>query len=170
MRKIVRILFDYLYKLNPKLSLKVLYRIKMKRKLNLKFPELYTEKIQWIKLNDKNPLMPMCCDKFHVREYVSAKGLNHLLIDLYWQGFNSDEIHYHKLPSEFIIKATHGAGFNIICVDKKKLDKAAVSVKLRQWLNQKYVTRFGEWFYGVKQPRIIIEQLLKSEDGSDLRD
>ena len=43
--------------------LKLQYRIKMGRKLNLEEPRRYSEKLQWYKLNYRNPLMQKCSDK-----------------------------------------------------------------------------------------------------------
>ena len=162
--------FNVLYKFNPELTLKLLYRLKMGQKLDLKNPKLYNEKIQWIKLNDKNPLMPMCCDKFWVREYVKSKGLENILIEQYWNGFDPNQIPYESLPEEFIIKVTHGSSFNIISTNKEKLNKVDVSIKINRWLKSKYLSSYGEWFYGVKKPRIIVEKLLETEDGSQLKD
>jgi len=142
----------------------------MGQKLDLKNPKLYNEKIQWIKLNDKNPLMPMCCDKFWVREYVKSKGLENILIEQYWNGFDPNQIPYESLPEEFIIKVTHGSSFNIISTNKEKLNKVDVSIKINRWLKSKYLSSYGEWFYGVKKPRIIVEKLLETEDGSQLKD
>ena len=61
---------NMLYRIDPELELKLLYRLKMGRHLNLKNPVTYNEKIQWIKLFYKNDLMPICADKYTVREYV----------------------------------------------------------------------------------------------------
>jgi hypothetical protein len=63
--------------------LQLQYWIKLKRKLDLKDPRRFTEKIQWYKLYYKNPVMPVCADKFAVREYIRDKGLGHILTDLY---------------------------------------------------------------------------------------
>lgn len=156
--------FNLLYRISPKLTLKILFRLKIKRKLNLNNPKTYNEKIQWIKLFDKNPLMPLCSDKYHVRDYVIKMGLGDLLSKLLWQGFNPNEIPFDDLPNQFVIKVTKGSGFNIICHDKSKLDKEATKRKLKKWLNQKFYISYGEWFYGIKEPRIIIEEFL-SEDG-----
>ena len=66
--------FNILYRMNPELELKLLFRLKCGYKLDLNNPKTYNEKIQWIKLYDHNPLMQKCCDKYAVREYVESKG------------------------------------------------------------------------------------------------
>ena len=160
--------FNILYKINPELDLKVLFRLKLGYKLNLKNPTTYNEKLQWIKLNDKNPLMPKCCDKYAVREYVESKGCKKLLNELLWEGFNPDEIPYESLPNKFVIKVTHGSTFNIICSEKSKLNVEQVNKRLKKWLKVKFLPCYGEWFYGVERPRIIIEKFIESDD--DLKD
>ena len=62
--------------------LKLQYKIKTGRALNLKDPQRYTEKLQWYKLNYKNPIMHQCVDKYLVREYVAKKGLEKILVEL----------------------------------------------------------------------------------------
>ena len=64
--------FNLLYKISPELTLKILFRLKTGYKLNLNNPVTYNEKLQWIKLYDRNPLMPKCADKYTVRQYVES--------------------------------------------------------------------------------------------------
>ena len=63
--------------------LKLQYRIKCGRKLDLKDPKRYSEKLQWYKLYYRDPVMQRCADKYLVREYVESKGLGHILNELY---------------------------------------------------------------------------------------
>lgn len=156
--------FNILYRISPKLDIKVLFLLKCGYKLDLKKPQTYNEKIQWIKLYDKNPLMPKCCDKFAVREYVESKGCKEILNELIWEGSEPKEIPFDKLPNKFVIKVTHGSTFNIICNDKTKLDRRAVIKKCNKWLRAKFIEAYGEWFYGIEKPRIIIEKYL--DDGT----
>lgn len=162
--------FNLLYKISPELDLKLLFRIKLGYKLNLNNPKTYNEKIQWIKLNDKNPLMTKCCDKYAVREYIENKGYGELLNRLIWQGFNPEDIPFEDLPNQFVLKVTHGSTFNIICTDKSKLDKEDAIKKCKKWLKAKFIPCYGEWFYGVEPPRIIIEEYLEGDDNKPLFD
>lgn len=162
--------FNILYKLNPELDLKILFRLKLGYKLNLKKPVTYNEKLQWIKLYDKNPLMTKCCDKYTVRQFIIDKGYERLLNKLIWEGFNPEEIPFDKLPDRFVIKVTHGSTFNIICTDKKKLCKQDVIKKCKKWLRAKFLPCYGEWFYGIEKPRVIIEEYLDGDNGMPLFD
>lgn len=162
--------FNLLYNFNPKLTLKILFRMKLGYPLNLENPKTYNEKLQWIKLYDHNPLMPKCCDKYTVREYIENKGYGYLLNELIWQGSNPEEIPFEKLPNRFVIKVTHGSTFNIICTDKSKINKTAIIAKCRKWLKAKFLPCYGEWFYGVEKPRIIVEKYLEGDNGMPLFD
>lgn len=162
--------FNLLYKISPELDLKILFIIKQGYKLNLQNPQSYNEKIQWIKLNEKNDLMPKCCDKYLVRQYVESKGLKDILNEIYWQGFNPKEIPFDSLPDKFVIKATHGSTFNIICKDKSKLDKKKTIKLCQKWLKHKFLPCYGEWFYGKEKPRIIVEKYLEQKESDQLYD
>lgn len=162
--------FNILYKINPELELKLLFRLKLGYPLDLDNPKTYNEKLQWIKLYDKNPLMTKCCDKYTVREYIKENGYEKLLNKLLWQGYDPQKIPFEKLPERFVIKVTHGSTFNIICTNKSKLDKKKIISKCKKWLNFRFLPCYGEWFYGVEKPRIIIEEYLEGENGMPLFD
>lgn len=169
-KNIILFPFNLIYKISPSLCLRILFRIKQGYKLDLKNPKTYNEKLQWIKLYDKNPLMPICCDKYSVRSYVESKGCGEILNELYWEGFNPADIPFDDLPDKFVIKVTHGSTFNIICKDKSKLNTKEAIDKCNKWLKAKFLPCYGEWFYGVEKPRIIVEKFIESEDNQQLRD
>ncbi len=169
-KNIILFPLNILFKISPEVELKLLFRIKQGYKLNLKNPKTYNEKLQWIKIYDKNPLMAKCVDKYKVRDYVKEKECADILNELIWEGFNPKEIPFEKLPNKFVIKVTHGSTFNIICKDKNKLNIEQTIKKLNKWLKAKFIPCYGEWFYGVEKPRIIIEKYIESEDDNQLKD
>ena len=71
--------FNALYAVSPELCLKALFRIKQGYALDLQRPKTFSEKIQWIKLYDHNPLMPRCADKYTVRGYVRSAVVGSIL-------------------------------------------------------------------------------------------
>ena len=169
-KNVVMTPFNLLYRINPVWNAKLLFRLKTGRRLRLDAPKTYNEKLQWIKLYDKNPLMPRCVDKYAVRGYVAEKGLGRLLNELYWQGEDPADIPWDALPEEFVVKVTNGSTFNILCRDKKALDRAAAVGKLRRWLKAKYLPCYGEWFYGKVKPTVIVEKLLRNHPGTQALD
>ncbi len=146
-----------------KWMLKLQYRIKFKRKLNLDNPERFTEKIQWYKLFYKDDKMPVCSDKYTVREYVKSKNLEHILNELYCVFENPRNIDFETLPKKFVMKLSNGSGTNLICRDKDKLDIEAVKKEFT-WFKKKVKANAGrEWPYLKSKPVIIVERLLEDE-------
>ena len=165
-KNIVLFPLNLLYRISPKTTLKILFRTKSGYRLNLKNPTTFYEKIQWIKLNYKNPAITKLVDKYTVRSYIQEKAPE-LLTTLYWSGFNAKDIPWDILPQKFVIKVTHGSSFNIICKDKATLNKEKCVKQINRWLKEKYLRCYGEWFYGVEKPRIIIEEFLDTGTGKE---
>jgi hypothetical protein len=165
LKKIILFPMNLLYKINPLLEIKIMFYLKNGYKLNLMKPVTFNEKLQWIKFHDKNEKMPSCSDKYAVRKYIKECGCEEILNHLLWEGYKANEIPFASLPNQFAIKATHGSGFNIICKDKSKLKEKVVKKQMSSWLKEKYIPCYGEWFYGIVKPRIIIEEYLGDKDG-----
>jgi len=105
------------------LYLKIKYFIKLKRRLNLKNPERYNEKIQWLKLHDRNPDYTKLVDKYEVKEIIKEILGEEYIIPTLGVYNRFDDIDFDKLPKQFVIKCTHDSGGLVIVEDKKKLDK-----------------------------------------------
>lgn len=161
LKSIILFPMNILYSFNPQIELRLMFRIKQGYKLNLKNPKTYNEKLNWQKLFYHNELFGICSDKYLVREYVKKRGCEYILNDLLWSGFCAEDIPFDDLPNRFVIKATHGSGFNIICKDKSKLDRKESIRKLNRWLKTKFLKCYGEHWYGENPPRIIIEKYLE---------
>ncbi len=156
-----------------KTMVKLQYRIKTGRKLNLKNPQRFTEKLQWYKLYYRNPLLKKCADKYEVREYVKSKGLDNILNELYGIYDTPEEINLKELPNQFVLKTTNGSGGNniIICKDKSKLNINEVKSKLQEWIDFPIKKPMGrEWCYEGLKARIICEKLLPRDKRNDLPD
>ena len=137
--------------------------------LDLEHPKTFSQKMQWYKLNDRNPLMQRCADKLAVREYIKSKGYSELLNDLLGVYTNAREIHLEELPDQFVIKAAHGSGFNIIVKDKDKLNWRHAKLLLNSWMHQNIAWGGREWVYKNMPRHIIVEKYLEDETG-ELRD
>ena len=150
--------------------LKVLYRIKMKQKLNLKPPKLYTEKLQWLKLHDRNPLYSILVDKYEVKQYIKEHiGAEYVIPTLgVWDHF--DDIDFDILPDQFVLKCTHDSGNVWICKDKSTFDKAAARKMLEESLKHNFYWWTREWPYKNIKPRIIAEKYMVDESGTELKD
>lgn len=146
--------------------LKIQYYIKMGRRLNLDNPQRYTEKIQWYKLNYKNPIMKKCVNKFEVREYVADMGFSENLIPCVGVYDRWEDIAFEALPDKFVMKDTLGGGGNnvIICKDKRQFNKKKTKEIVDMWWKENKKKNPGrEWFYEGGKHQIYIEHYLESE-------
>ena len=144
--------------------LKLQYRVKFKRKLNLKFPKRFTEKIQWYKLYYKNSIMPKCSDKYLVREYIKSKGLGYILNDLYCVYDSPSEIKLDELPDKFVMKLSNGSGTNLLCRDKNKLNEQQVIKQFKSFYFKVKANLGREWPYIKVKSKIVVERLLEDEE------
>lgn len=156
-----------LYNLSPGLLTKHRYRRLKGRWPNLKNPQSFDEKLIWLNLYWRHPLKARCGDKFTMRSYVTDRGLEHLLPNLLGVYESVDKINFNTFPQRFVLKCTHGCGFNIVCKDKSILDIAETKRTLSKWMKVDFSKIYGELHYTEMKPRIICENYLE-ELGSDL--
>ncbi len=149
------------------LWLKILYYLKLHRKLDLKNPQRYTEKLNWIKLHDHNPLYTTLVDKYEVKNYIKNKLGVEFVIPSYgiWDHFN--DIDFDKLPNQFVLKCTHDSGRFCICYDKSSFDINAARTKLEASLKNNFFWWTREWPYKNVKPRIIAEKFMYDDNGCD---
>ncbi|NMA11960.1 MAG: glycosyltransferase [Chloroflexi bacterium] len=142
-------------------DLKDIYLKKINRPLSLERPRAYTEKIQWSKLYNQNPIRSYLSDKYLVRNYVTEKIGSNYLIPLYgvWKKF--DDIDFERLPNTFVLKTNNGSGTNIVIWDKRKINYRLVKSKLDFWTSIPfgYVNAY-ELHYNSIEPLIIAEKYL----------
>lgn len=151
-----------------KLMVKIQYYIKTGRRLNLKNPRRFSEKLQWYKLYYKDACMVACVDKYDVRNYVRKNGLEDILIPCYGVYDDVNDIDWDSLPNEFVMKDTLGGGGTSVLIvrDKKSEDIEELKRIAKEWTTQNYRKPSGgrEWpYYSGKPHRIIIEELIKSK-------
>ena len=140
---------------------------------------------------DKNPLFIILLDKYKVKEFARSKGAQ--TARLFYVTDQPETIPFNKLPSSYFIKANHASGWNILCYNSKhflfdngenivnsdgtlnkhtsdeySLSKEECVYLCKRWLGQKYKKR--EWAYQYITPKIIIEEVLESEDNGELKD
>ncbi len=148
--------------------IKVQYRIKTGRKLNITNPQRFTEKLQWYKLNYHNEDMHQCVDKYMVRNYIKEKGLEENLVPLYGHYTNISQIDFEKLPDQFVIKSTNGAGgLDVVVVkDKKNFLKTIDNFEFE---TKPFLPNSGgrEWPYYGLDAGIVVEKLLINKDNPE---
>ncbi|MDO5638096.1 MAG: ATP-grasp fold amidoligase family protein [Myroides sp.] len=144
--------------LSDKTFLQIKYERIMREKLNLNSPIGFNEKIQWLKLHYRSPLLTTLVDKFEVKNYVAEKIGAEYVIPNYgiWESF--DDIDFKRLPSQFVLKTTHDCGGVILCTDKNGLDLKKTKSKLEKHLKNNHYYKNREWAYKDVEPRIIAER------------
>lgn len=135
------------------------------KELNLETPVTFDEKIQYLKLFDRNPLKPVCSEKYNVRQYVKDCGLENILNDVYGVYHSFEEIDFDKLPEECFIKCTHTSGANVIFNRNKPFDYMYYRYEFDFWLQRNYYWNSREWNYRDIPARIICEPVLRDQFG-----
>ncbi|PWJ36992.1 teichuronopeptide biosynthesis TupA-like protein [Fibrobacter succinogenes subsp. elongatus] len=145
--------------------IKIQYRIKTGRKLNLQNPQRFTEKMQWYKLFYRDPLMKTCVDKYDVRGYIKSLGLEAILNECYGVFDNAEDVDFNQFPQKFVLKDTLGGGGTsvIICNNKTEANLKNYRVQMRRWIHSSTGKNFGrEWVYENRKHRIIAEKFIDS--------
>lgn len=150
--------FDFM---DDKRFLEIYWECVYNRKLNLKNPKSFNEKLQWLKLYDRKPEYSIMVDKYEVKKYVSEIiGEEHIIPTLgVWEKF--EDLEFTKLPDQFVLKCTHDSGGLVICRDKAKFSINEEKKKIRKCLKHNYYLRGREWPYKDVKPRIIAEQYME---------
>jgi len=168
------ILQKILYLTSPIFSdnfyLKLLFPLKTGYKLNINSPKTYNEKLQWLKIHYRKPIMTQMVDKFAAKEFARNIIGDEYIVESYgvWDSF--DEINFDKLPTQFVLKTTHDQGGVVIVTNKEVFDKKAVKEKLNRHLKVEHYYLTREWPYKNVRPRIMAEELLSDDKVDDLYD
>lgn len=150
--------------------LKIAFRSLIGKKLNLKNPQTFNEKLQWLKLYDRKPIYTTMVDKYEAKKYVAnILGEQYIIPTLgVWEKF--EDIDFDKLPNQFVLKCTHDSGGLVICRDKSKFDIEAARKKISRSLKRNYFWQGREWPYKDVKPRIIAEKYMEDAQSGDLKD
>lgn len=150
------------YLMSDELYIKLMYRIRVGRRLDLDNPKRFSEKIQWLKLNHHDPLLTTLVDKYRVRDYIKEKIGEKYLIPLLGIYNSFSEIDFDKLPNRFILKTNHGSGWVIPCPDKSKFNVKEAEKKINLWLKTNYYFTNRSWPYKNVKPVILCEEFLST--------
>ena len=162
---------SWLYRLlTDRAYLKLKYWAVFGKRLDLKNPRTFNEKIQWLKLYDRNPFYTKLVDKYEVKKIVGEIIGSKYVIPTYgvWDRF--DDIEFDKLPNQFVLKCTHDSGSIVICKDKQTFDVNYAKRKINKCLKRNYYYFSREWPYKNVKPRIIAEKYMEDTETSELRD
>lgn len=157
--------------LNDRTYLRLLYFFEQGRPLHLKNPETFTEKIQWLKLNDRKPLYTKMVDKIEVKGLIRELVGDEYIIPTIgcWDSF--DDVDFDSLPDQFVLKSTNGSGgCVVICKDKAHFDISEAKRVIESTAKGNVGVTYREWPYLDIKPRIFAEELITNPDSEDLTD
>lgn len=159
-------LLNMMWWIPDKIMICLQFRIVMKKKLDLKKVSTFNEKLQWLKLYDRNPNHSVMVDKYKVRKLVEKKIGKEYLIPLLGCWNKYEDIDFYNLPEKFVLKCNHDSGSIKIISDKTLIDHK----KLKKFFNQRLRQnpyRYGrEWPYKNVRPCIIAEKYMCDEKGN----
>lgn len=167
---VLKLARNKIIKISDKTYLTLLGKIRLGKKINIDNPKTFNEKIQWLKLYNRNPEYTKMVDKYEVKKYIADLIGKEYIIPTLGVYNNFKEIDFDKLPNQFVIKCTHDSGGNVICKDKSKLDLKKAKKKIEKSLKKNYYKYNKEWPYKNVKPRIIIEKYMEDKAQEELKD
>lgn len=156
--------------LSDRLFIYLEYYACMGKCLSLKNPITFNEKLQWLKLNDRNPLYTKMVDKVAAKEYVANIIGERYIIPTLGVWDKPEDIDFDKLPDQFVLKVTHDSGGLVICKDKTLFDRNKAIEKLKNSLKRDYYSVHREWPYKDVQKRVLAEAYMEDASTQELRD
>lgn len=153
-----------------KVYLHLKYYFRMGKRLHLKNPKTFNEKLQWLKLYGRRPIDTVLADKYAVKEYITKTIGAEYVIPLLgvWNKF--DDIDFDKLPNQFVLKCTHDSGGVVICKDKSSFNIESARKIINYGLNHNFYVFSREKAYKDIPKRIIAEEYKEDSAKGDLRD
>ncbi|AOY75608.1 ATP-grasp fold amidoligase family protein [Clostridium formicaceticum] len=162
--------YYYKYLISDVSIIKKRFKERLGREVELNNPIKYNDKLQWLKLNWHDPIATKCADKYEVREIIEERIGSEYLNELIAVYESIDDIDIDKLPEKFVLKGTHGSGFNMICADKSNINWHDKFKVMSRWFRKNYYWQNREPVYKNIKPRIICEKFLVQNGGDELRD
>lgn len=153
--------------LSDKLYLSLMYRAVFSDRIDWDDPKTFSEKLQWLKLNDRQEIFSQMVDKYEAKQYVRQRiGDEYIVPVLGGPWTHPDEINFDALPNQFVLKTTHDCGGVVICRDKHSFDVPSAKKTLLEHLKRNYYLHCREWPYKNVKPRIFAETYLCEQNGS----
>ena len=131
---------------------------------SLMAPRRFTEKMQWRKLFDMNPVYAILCDKLAVRSYIAARIGEQFLVPLLWFGQPGD-IPFKQLRAPFVLKSNHASGHYRMISGAEDVDEDALRRQAAEWLSYRHGVGQDEPGYVPVPPRILAEQTVMTDNG-----
>ena len=171
-RNMARQMMEHLSFLPDSAYLKLFYYAATGKTLNLKKPQLFSEKQQWLKLHEIHPEYKNLVDKLTVNDIIDEKlGGGYCFPILgYWKKI--DDIDFSKLPKRFVLKCNHDSGSTKVIEDKDALTKKDID-ELKKFYDPRVKKDF--FYAGREYPYkgidgYIVAQKYMADDNGEMND
>lgn len=155
---------------SDKMYLSILYWMTFNKRIDWKKPLAFNEKLNWLKINFRDPKCITVVDKAIVKNYVSAIIGHQYIIPTLKEWKDPQEISLEGLPEQFVLKTNHDSGTVIICSNKDSFDLESAKTTLKKSIDTDFAKTFREWPYKYVSRKVIAEQFIKPDNHGDLRD
>lgn len=136
-------------------------------KLDLKKPQTFNEKIQWLKLYDRNPLYTTLVDKYRVKAWVADRIGSEHIVPILATYESVDDINLDTLPNQFVLKCNHDSGGVAVCRNRDSFDWTAAKTLLTSHLEKNHYNYAKEWAYKNVKPLVFAEKYIEDSSGED---
>lgn len=151
--------------------LKYYFKARTGCKLNLTEPKTFSDKLNWLKINDRNNQYTIMADKYLMKQFVTDKIGQGYVVPLIGVWDSPEDIDYSKLPEKFVLKCNHNSGLGMyICNDKSKINVTEINRQLGKGLKQNFYLSGREWPYKNIKRKIICEAFLQEKNEKYLKD
>lgn len=164
LKSIFRPVRDRLFKLLPaEQAIRLDFFFFHRRWPRLNAPVTFSEKIMRRKLVDRDPRLPRLSDKIQAKEHVAAVLGSEWIIPNLWTGSALPPRAERKWPIPFVLKASHGSGWNVFVRSEKELDWGRTERLAAYWLTHRYGGFVREWLYAHMEPSLLVEPFVGRE-------
>lgn len=143
----------------------VFYSKVMGRSMNCDNPVTFTEKIQLLKLFDKNPLKAELADKFAVRKWIKDIIGDKYLVPLIGVWNDIHDIDFSVMPEQFCIKMNHGSGMNYVVKNKCDINYKELYRLFDTWQQRPFEAISFERHYKKIERKVIVERYIEELSG-----
>lgn len=145
----------------------LIYHMSMGRVPNYVNPRLYTEKVQWRKLFDRRPLLPLLCDKLAAKEFALLRAPDVSVPETLWTGTDPEAVPFDELEPPYVVKANNRSSAIVFVETEEDLDREATRAACRRWMSKRaHKSLLYEWGYGRVESKLLVERFLPRGDES----
>ncbi|WP_242137433.1 ATP-grasp fold amidoligase family protein [Sphingomonas sp. TREG-RG-20F-R18-01] len=148
------------FQLGAHARIRLTYAWRHGRLPDLRTPRLFTELVQWRKLNDRDLRLPLLADKVAVKAVVADRLGRAWVVPTLWDGA--------VLPAErpdggpIVVKSRHGCNQRVFVRDGT-CDWPMIRRQAARWVDQRYGGWLDEWLYREIPPGVLIEPFIGAD-------